>query len=418
MTFHYRKRTPVTYQKHTLIRKDKKQLCFTTNDYLGLRFHDQIITAFKQTVDDYGIGSCASHLLGGYTSIHAGLEEEIAGFIGAEAAIVYSTGFMANLGLLTSLINPDEFVFCDRLNHASLVLGVQHSRAKMLRYQHCNTEHLYKLLHNKLTAKSQNILNILNIQNNQNNQNTHNTKHWIVSDGVFSVDGDIAPLPQLIEYACQFNMRLLIDDAHGLGVLGKQGKGSFEFFKLNPRVLTSSNPEVNLKLNSNSKANFKPVVTGSLSKAFGVFGGFVAADAATIESLIQFSKPYIYTTALPVAIAASARVALKVIQQESWRREKLQHLIAYFRKEAALLGLTLLESKTPIQLLLINDPQKTIEAAELLRNLGLWVGALRAPTVPLGQERLRITFSSHHNFEDVDQLLSGLKWIQSSILKQ
>jgi len=338
---------------------------FCSNDYLGLATHPEINQALKQAVDQYGTGSGASHLISGHSTAHQQLEEQLAEFTGRPRALLYSTGYMANMGTINALVGRHDLILQDQLNHASLLDGGHLSRATSQRYKHSDLDNLQQRLEQS-TA----------------------TRNLIVTDGVFSMDGDLAPLEQLSEIATAHNAWLMVDDAHGFGVLGKQGGGLVE--------------ELNLSCEQ------VPVLVGTLGKSFGTFGAFVAGSEALIESLIQFSRSYIYTTAMPPAIAAATLTSLKIVREETWRREKLASLIGQFRRGAEQIGLQLMDSLTPIQPVVINDDQKVMQISAELRAQGFLVGAIRPPTVPVGSGRLRITLSADHSEQQVEQLLNAL----------
>lgn len=337
---------------------------FCSNDYLGFANHPAIIAAFKKAVDSYGVGSGAAHLLCGHSAAHHALEEELAAFTGRDKALLFSTGYMANIGVITALLNRSDTVLEDRLNHASLLDGGVLSGAKFRRYAHADAEHADRLLQRATGEK------------------------LIVSDGVFSMDGDFAPLPELAALADRHNAWLMVDDAHGLGVIGAQGGGLLEHFGLGQREV--------------------PILMGTLGKAFGTFGAFVAGSEPLIETLIQKARTYIYTTALPPALAAATRVSLRLIASESWRRDKLQALVAQFRSGAAQSGLAVLPSQSAIQPLLVGDSLRTLEIGNALLASGFLVGAIRPPTVAKNGARLRITLSANHEPQHIDALLDAL----------
>lgn len=339
-------------------------LNFCSNDYLGLADHPDVKQAFKRAVDDYGLGSGSAHLICGHSIAHHALEEALADFTKRDRALLFSTGYHANLGVITALLGRGDAVFEDRLNHASLLDGGLLSGARFSRYAHANVADLERRLHERTGHK------------------------LIVSDGVFSMDGDFAPLPQLVVAAKQQNAWLMVDDAHGLGVLGKQGAGLLEQYGL-------------------SQADV-PVLMGTLGKAIGTFGAFVAGSDVLIETLIQKARTYIYTTALPPALAEATRTSLKLLRTEFWRREKLTLLIARFRAGAEQLGLSLLPSQSPIQPILIGDSKKALALSAALLNAGFLVSAIRPPTVPQGSARLRVTFSALHDETHIDALLEAL----------
>lgn len=343
---------------------DKKIVNFCSNDYLGLSKNENVIAAFKKAADDYGIGSGSAHLICGHSKAHHKLEEELAEFTGRERALLFSTGYMANLGAINALVGRGDFVFEDKLNHASLLDGGLSSGANFKRYPHSDLTQLEKLL-----SKA-------------------NNQKLIVTDGVFSMDGDVAPLRALSDLAKNNDALLMIDDAHGFGILGKTGGGLVE--------------ELNLTQND------VPILMGTLGKAFGTFGAFIAGSELLIESLIQAARTYIYTTALPPAIAEATRASLKIVIEETWRREKLQALISHFKKGAAEFNLPLMPSNSPIQPLLIGDSFRATQISQQLLEAGFLVSAIRPPTVPKNKARLRITFSALHEFDEVSRLLETL----------
>ncbi|MEI7795577.1 MAG: 8-amino-7-oxononanoate synthase [Methylococcaceae bacterium] len=343
---------------------DKTVVNFCSNDYLGLAKNETVIAAFKKAADIYGVGSGSAHLICGHSYAHHALEEELAQFTGRERALLFSTGYMANVGTINALLKQGDSVFEDKLNHASLLDGGLSSVAHFKRYPHADLKQLEKLLTGA------------------------NGQKLIVTDGVFSMDGDVAPLRELAKIATQKSAWLMVDDAHGLGVLGKMGGGLVE--------------ELNLTQND------VPILMGTLGKAFGTFGAFIAGSETLIETLIQSARTYVYTTALPPAIAEATRASLKIIIHETWRREKLQALISQFKMGAAQLNLPLMPSDSPIQPLLIGDSFRATKMSEQLLNAGFLVSAIRPPTVPKNKARLRITFSALHESEDVARLLETL----------
>ncbi|WP_126452419.1 8-amino-7-oxononanoate synthase [Sulfuriflexus mobilis] len=340
-------------------------LVFCSNDYLGLATHPDVKAAFIHAADHYGVGSGAAHLVTGHQYAHHALEEELAGFVSRERALLFSTGYMANLAAVTALTDRHDEVFGDKLNHASLIDAAQLSEAKHSRYKHADASALAA----RLTASSA-------------------TDKLVITDGVFSMDGDIAPLPELATASHKHNAWLLVDDAHGLGVLGSSGAGSLQHFGM-------SDKEV-------------PVLVGTLGKAFGTFGAFVAGSEDLIELLIQKARSYIYTTALPAAVAEATRASLKIIQTDSARRQHLHALIQRFRTGAAQLGLSLMPSTTAIQPLLVGEASRALAMSEALLAQGIMVSAIRPPTVAEGSSRLRITLSAAHTETEIDRLLSAL----------
>ena len=343
----------------------KAYISFCSNDYLGLANHPEVIAAFQNAASRFGVGSGASHLVAGHSFEHHALEEELAAFTGRERALLFSTGYMANLGAITALVGEGDAVFEDRLNHASLLDGGLLSGARFQRF-----------LHNDLS----------NLQNRLDK--TDAKRKLIAVDGVFSMDGDCAPLDELAVLAQKNNAWLMVDDAHGFGCLGKTGGGSAELFGLTQKNL--------------------PILMGTLGKSFGTFGAFISGSETLIETLIQFSRSYIYTTAMPPAVAAATRMSLQLLQAEHWRRENLNLLISHFRTGAQRLGLQISNSLSPIQPIMIGDETRTLEVAEQLTQRGILIIAIRPPTVPVGSSRLRITFSAEHSISQVDQLLNAL----------
>lgn len=371
----YRKRISLASAQSTEILLDGKQtLSFCSNDYLGLASHPQVIRSFKKAVEKYGVGSRASHLISGHSEAHHQLENELAAFTGRARALLFSSGYMANIGVISCLLGARDSIFEDRLNHASLLDGGLFSGASFRRYAHLNMDQLQQQLGN----------------------DECNGRKLIVSDGVFSMDGDIAPLPQLIKLAAENKAELMIDDAHGFGCLGKTGGGTVAYYQ-----------EAGNEINEDNLS----ILIGTLGKAFGTSGAFVAGSEELIESLIQFCRPYIYTTAMPAAIAEATRTSLKIIQQDPWRRENLQGLIRSFREYCQSQGFRLTASFTAIQGLIIGDINKTLKASKILREQGIFVSAIRPPTVPVGTARLRITFSASHTEEQLQKLLRALKKI-------
>lgn len=338
---------------------------FSANDYLGLANHPKIIRALQQGAEKWGVGAGAAHLVSGHLSPHEDLEQALASLTNRPRALLFSTGYMANLAVISSLMEKTDTVLHDRLNHASLLDGGRLAGCRFLRYQHVDMDHLQQRLQR---AKG---------------------KTLIVSDGVFSMDGDIAPLRELAHIAQQHQSLLMIDDAHGFGVLGQKGAGSIEEAALTTDKI--------------------PILMGTLGKALGTSGAFVAGDTALIEYLIQFARPYIYTTASSPALAYASLAALELLEQEAWRRQHLHALIQYFQSRAQHYALPVMPSRTPIQPIVIGDNAQTMRLAQALQAHGFLVGAIRPPTVPEGSARLRITLSAAHQPEHIDALLMTLQ---------
>lgn len=344
----------------------KTYLNFCSNDYLGLASHPALADAAIETIRERGTGAAASHLICGHQDIHQELENELAAFVGAEKAVTFSTGYMANLAVPQTFLEKGDLVVQDRLNHASLIDAGRFCEVNLKRYRHLDFAHARTIL----------------VKSNAN-------KKLLTTDGVFSMDGDQAPLHELTEVCRQTKSLLLIDDAHGFGVLGKTGAGSLEQHGIG--------------------VGGGVLMLGTLGKAAGSFGAFIAGDAVYIDSLIQHARSYIYTTALPPSIASATRAAIKIIQTEPERRDKLNANITYFRQAIDELKLKTLDSKTAIQPILLGDSETALQATELLRQHGLWITAIRPPTVPEGTARLRITISCEHHQNDIDQLITALR---------
>lgn len=362
----YRRRAIVESPQSVYLQVDgKKLISFCSNDYLGLANHPKVIEAFVAAAKKWGVGSGASHLVSGHSLEHHALEEELAAFTGRDRTLVFSTGFAANLGCITALLNEKDAVFEDKLNHASLLDAGLNSGARFQRFLHNDLQNLRTRL-----------------------EKSDAEKKLIVVDGIFSMDGDCAPLDQLVRIAQEFNAWLMVDDAHGFGCLGEKGYGCAEIFSLDQQQL--------------------PILMCTLGKSIGSFGAFVAGSENLIEYLIQFARSYIYTTALPPAVAAATRMSLRLLQDESWRRTQLEELIHYFRKQAFDLKLQLTPSASAIQPLIIGDEERTVAISQALKEKGFWVVAIRPPTVPQGTSRLRITLSAEHQQKDIDQLLQTL----------
>lgn len=341
-------------------------LSFCSNDYLGLASDPRLAEAACQAVKTYGFGAGASHLVAGHMTPHHELEAALAEFTGSERVLLFSTGYMANQAVLTSLVGRHDRVLEDKLNHASLIDAARLTGAKVERYAHGDMARLDALL-----AEDKPVQTTL-----------------VATDGVFSMDGDLAPLAHMLPCCDKAGAWLLVDEAHAFGVLGEKGGGSFEALGL--------------------AAAAEVIRVGTLGKAFGSFGAFVAGSGELIELLIQTARTYIYTTALPPSVAAATQAALRIIQSEPERREQLQARVEQFRSGAQQLGLKLMPSETPIQPILIGEAGQAVAASEYLRQQGIWVTAIRPPTVPAGTARLRITLSAAHSEEQVARLLQAL----------
>ena len=339
-------------------------LSFCSNDYLGLAAHPRLMEAACRGVEQYGVGAGASHLIVGHSAAHHQLELALAAFLDQPQALLFSTGYMANLGIVSALLGRNDVVLADKLNHASLNDAAVLSRAKFLRYRHADLQHLEQLL-----------------------QGAQGRRKLVVSDAVFSMDGDLAPVPELLALCERYDAYLLLDDAHGFGVLGAQGRGILEHFHIqSPRI----------------------IYMATLGKAAGVFGAFVAGNATLMQTLIQSARTYIYTTAMPPQLAIALLASLDLFREEAWRRQQLRTLITDLKAQLQAKRWQLLASDTPIQALIIGGNQEALALAEALRTAGILVPAIRPPTVPKGQARLRISLSAAHTQEDVRRLCATL----------
>ena len=355
-----------TAQGPEVIVDGRPMINFSSNDYLGLANHPMVVLAMKKAADQYGAGSGASHLVIGHSTLHHELEEQLADFVGCESALLFSSGYMANMGTLNGLARRGDLILQDKLNHASLLDAGLLAEADMKRYAHNDMDALERRLEG---ATAEQV--------------------FIVTDAVFSMDGDLADLPQLVTLSESHQAVLMIDDAHGFGVLGKEGRGSLSHFQLAPGAV--------------------PVYMATLGKALGVCGAFVAGDKDLVDYLIQCARPYIYTTALPPAAAGATLQALKVLQQETWRRHYLQTLIQRFRDGMADWQGRLLPSQTAIQPLVVGSAEGAIQLSDELSQRGFLVSAIRPPTVPRGTARLRITLTAAHTEQQVDDLVNTLQ---------
>jgi 8-amino-7-oxononanoate synthase len=358
------RRTLDTPQSPHITVDGKPYLAFCSNDYLGLASHPQLITAMQQGARQWGVGAGAAHLVSGHFEPHHQLEQQLAAFVGKPAALLFSTGYMTNLGVVQALVGKGDTVFADKLNHSSLNDAMLLARADVQRYRHGDMAQLAQML-----AKTQ------------------SGRKLVITDAVFSMDGDIAPLPELLALCEQYDAWLYVDDAHGFGVLGKQGRGSLSHFGLDsPRI----------------------IYMATLGKAAGVSGAFVAAEQVVIDTLVNHARSYVYTTATPPSLSVALLQSLQLIEQGDERRTHLQRLIERLRKGLSGLPWQLMPSDTAIQPLLIGDNHLALKLSEGLRERGIWVAAIRPPTVPQGTARLRITLSAAHTESDVQQLVGAL----------
>ncbi len=343
----------------------KHYLNFSSNDYLGLASDPHLIKAWQKGAQLFGVGSGGSYLVTGYQQAHADLTAQLKEWLGVPALALFNSGYSANQAIIKLLLDKNALLVQDKLNHASLIEAGVLSPCKMLRFKHNDMQHLNQLL--KRSIKSDTL---------------------IISEGVFSMDGDSAPIKKLHTQAKLFNAWLMIDDAHGLGVLGQQGQGSV--------------------VQAGLKNNAMHIYMATFGKALGVGGAFVAGSQDFIDHLTNFSKPYIYTTGLPPAMAYTIMIASEMVAQDNWRRDKLQHLITKFKYLASQNGILLAPSMTAIQPLIIGSTEKSIQMATKLKEEGFWVTAIRPPTVPVGQSRLRITLTTRHELEDIKALIKSI----------
>lgn len=340
-------------------------VAFCSNDYLGLANHPAIVAAAQEAAGRWGVGSGASHVVSGHLRPHEDLEARLATFIGRERALYFTTGYMANLAIVPTLVERHDAIFADRLNHASLIDAALLARAEHVRYPHGDVDALAARL-----------------------EQSRARRKLILTDAVFSMDGDLAPLPELFALAERFDAWLVVDDAHGFGVLGPSGRGSIAHFELPP------SPRL--------------ILMGTLGKAAGVSGAFVAGDQRVIDWLVQRARPYIFTTASSPLIAAALLASLDLIAAGDERRAHLRRLIDRLRSGLEELPWRLLPSPTAIQPLLIGGNDAVVRLSERLFARGLWVPAIRPPTVPAGTARLRISLSAAHDETQIDALITAL----------
>ena len=342
----------------------REYLAFCSNDYLGLAADPRLSAAANEGIARYGVGSGASHLILGHSTAHHELEEALARFVRQPRALLFSTGYMANMGVVSALTGRGDAIFADRLNHASLNDAALVSRAAFKRYAHNDLDTLERLL-----------------------KTTPARRRLIVTDAVFSMDGDIAPVAALLELCERHDAYLFIDDAHGFGVLGEAGRGTLAHCHV---------------------ASKRIIYMATLGKAAGVAGAFVAGDETLIETLIQNARTYIYTTATPPLLAHALLTSLQIMATEEWRRERLRALVAQLTAGLAAAPWQLMHSDTPIQPLLIGGNDEALALSATLAAAGLLVPAIRPPTVPQGTARLRISLSADHEAADVARLVETL----------
>ena len=385
------RRTLGSPQSSHIVVDGKSYLAFCSNDYLGLANHPQLIAAMQQGAQQWGVGAGAAHLVSGHFVPHQQLEKVLADFVGKPAALLFSTGYMANLGVVQALVGKGDTVYADKLNHASLNDAMLLSRADVKRYRHNDMAQLAQFL-----------------------EQAKNGRKLVITDAVFSMDGDLAPLRELLALCEQHDAWLLVDDAHGFGVLGEQGRGSL-FVKSLPAPLLQRGARNTAELNPPlSKGGWgdsdspRLIYMATLGKAAGVSGAFIAAERVVIDTLVNHACSYIYTTAAPPALSVALLESLKLVGQGDALRAHLNKLITQLRSGLADLPWQLMPSDTAIQPLLIGDNQQALQLSAGLRERGIWVAAIRPPTVPQGTARLRITLSAAHTDSDVEQLIEAL----------
>lgn len=365
-----RQRLTLDFPQAAITRVAHQELInFSSNDYLGFAHHPAVTQALAVGAKRWGAGSGASPLVSGHSQIHEELERTLAKLTRRPRALLFSNGYMANLALVSTLMAKTDTVLHDRLNHASLLDGTRLAGCRFMRYHHLDMKHLTQCL-----ARAQG-------------------QRLIVTDGVFSMDGDTAPLKELVQISRRHHAVLMVDDAHGIGVLGAQGGGLIEQEQLEVEDV--------------------PILMGTLGKALGTAGAFVAGSEDLIEYLIQFARPYIYTTANSPALTYATLTAVELLEKEAWRRTRLKDLITHFRTTAAELGLSIQPSQTPIQPIVIGDNSTTVRLAHGLRAHGFLVGAIRPPTVPEQTARLRISLCADHQPEHITALLHTLSRLQN-----
>lgn len=364
----YRQRLSMESGQGVLVNVDGQQLLnFSSNDYLGLASHPRIAEALIAGVKRYGVGSGSSHLVCGHSEAHERLEQALAAATGRSRALLFGSGYQANISLLAGLLQRGDTVLQDRLNHASLIDGALLSGATLKRFKHSDMAELGSRL--QLLGED--------------------SAAMVAVDGVFSMDGDVAPLIECAEHCRKHDALLMVDDAHGFGVLGDNGAGS---------VVQAGLGE-----------DDAPVLMATLGKALGTAGAFVAGSDAMIDNLIQFARGYVYSTALPPALAVASLEALAVMREESWRREHLQRLVTQCREAASAFSLPFMVSDTAIQPLMVGDSQRALVLSAALKARGFLVQAIRPPTVPAGGARLRITLTAGHSTAQLDQLMEVLR---------
>jgi len=358
---------PISYRKNgKIVLKGKEYIDFSSNDYLGLAGHPRLVEAAKVALDRFGTGSSASRLLSGDLELHHRLEDETSRFKGKEAALVFNSGYQANLGLFSALYGKGDVIFSDRLNHASIVDGILLSQAAAFRFRHNDVNHLKGLL-KKERKKFKNAL--------------------IVTETIFSMDGDRPPLGDLVELKARYDCAIMVDEAHATGIYGPRGAGVVE---------------------EEGKVSEVDLIMGTFSKALGSFGGYLAGPTKVIDFLINRCRSFIYSTALPPGIIASSLEALKLVKEEPHRRTELLGRARYFRKRLKGMGFNV-KGESQIVPLVTGENSKTINSAGTLQEKGWWVMPIRPPTVPKNEARLRFSLSFHQDLKTLERLLNDIK---------
>lgn len=368
-------RTPRVFEgraDRVVVKDGRELLCFASNNYLGLTADEEVIRAASRSTLRYGTGSGASRLVSGTMSLHVRLEEELASFKGTEAALLFGSGFAANLGTITALVGPQDVIYTDRLNHASIIDGSRLSRARLEIYAHAGADDLEKKLA-------------------YNEGRDPGRRRLIVTDGVFSMDGDLAPLPRILELAEAYDAWVLVDDAHASGVIGPRGAGTADYYGIDSSRL---------------------IRLGTLSKAFGGEGGFVAGPADLVDYLRHKARPFVFSTAPSPATAATALKALEIVRTEPHRRERLRANADRLREGLRALGYTVPGHLTPILPVMIGEPGRAVALSKDLEDMGILAPAIRPPTVPEGTSRLRVTAMATHTDQDIERALRAFEEVR------
>jgi len=353
----------------------KTYILLSSNSYLGLTVDPKVVEAAKLALEKYGTGSGGSRLVSGSSDLHKKLEDRIAKFKNTESAILFSSGYLANIGTISSLVGPEDIIYSDELNHASIIDGCRLSKSELRSYRHCDLNHLNEVL---------------------NLDKSSNGKKLIVTDTIFSMDGDLAPLKELVEISELFGCMLMIDEAHATGVLGDRGSGATEYFRVEDRV---------------------PIVMGTLSKAVGSLGGYVCGSKQLTDYIRNRVRSYIFDTSLPASCLAASLAAIDIIEYEPERREYLWELIDKFKSGLSEIGLKVLPSNSAVIPVLIGEPKPTLKFAKILRENGVYTPAVRPPSVPEGMCRIRATLMAKHTHDHIDKALKAFEIAHDSLMQ-